>query len=203
MTTAKPINFFHKAQVEPQLSTQQTDSILLARIARHERPALSEFYDRFHLRLFGYLFRITGNHFVAEDVLQEVMLVVWQKANSYKGDGKPSTWVFGIAHNLALAALRRDRTSDWLNWDDTDQTESNDDLLEESVIRQATAEAVIKAMSKLSPEHRAVLELVFYQDFSSKEIATIIQVPEGTVKSRLSYARKLLKAALLSGREEM
>jgi RNA polymerase sigma-70 factor (ECF subfamily) len=61
----------------------------------------------------------------------------------------------------------------------------------------------MQALSELTPDHREVLELAFYQEFSCKEIAAITSVPEGTVKSRLSYARKTLKAILLRQREEL
>jgi len=68
---------------------------------------------------------------------------------------------------------------------------------EADLLRQATHEEVSAALACLTPEHREVLELTFFQDFSGKEIAVIVGIPVGTVKSRLSYARRALKAALV------
>ena len=174
---------------------------LMARIARQDRSALAEFYRDYHGRVFGYLYRLTGNPAQAEDLLQEVMLVVWQKAGTFRSDGRAASWVFGIAHNLAMSAFRRERGGQALAWDDVAEVAGDEPPLEDEAIRQATTDALRTGLERLTPEHRAVLELAFYQDFSGKEIAAIMGVAEGTVKSRLSYARRALKAVLLCERE--
>ena len=202
MTTANSIPL-QCANVQSDVPIEHHDVMLLDRIRRHDHAALAEFYDRYHLQLFSYLYRFTNSHSFAEDVLQEVMLVVWQKAGSYKGSGKVSTWVFGIAHHLAMTALRRDRTSAWLEWERAEEIESQDNSPEGDVVRQATAEAIVEALSKLSLLHRTVLELAFYQDFSGKEIAAILHIPEGTVKSRLNYANRALQGALVHRKEDL
>lgn len=179
------------------------DRTLLKRITRHDQSALAEFYARYQSRLFGYLFRVIGGKQLAEDVLQEVMLVVWQKAHTYRGSAKVSSWLFGIAHNLAMGALRSDRTVNNVDLENVSDVQDGEPMPEDNVISRVSGEAVLKALISLTPSHRAVLELAFYQEFSCKEMARILDVPEGTVKSRLSYARRALKAALLRSEEEI
>ena len=186
----------------PSPCTDDVEHQLLARIAKQDRAALAEFYDHFQQRLFGYLFRFTNSRVLAEDVLQEVLLVVWRTADSYRGESKASSWVFGIAHNLALTALRHDHGDQQVEWETVAEVESDDPSLEDDTISRVTAETILKALAHLTPTHRAVLELAIYQDFSCKEIAVITGVAEGTVKSRLSYARRALKAALIFQNEE-
>ncbi len=184
--------------VSQRLARQEsTEHTLLARVARKERSALVDVYERFQQPLFSYLFRLLGQKELAEDVLQEVMLIVWQKASTFKGSGTASGWIFGIAHHQAFKALRRDAGKDFIELEAA--LELPDEALtpEEGALHHATHEEIAAALACLTPEHREVLELAFLQDFSCKEIAAISKVPEGTVKSRLSYARRALKAALL------
>jgi RNA polymerase sigma-70 factor (ECF subfamily) len=173
---------------------EEGDLALITRLSHKERSALTEFYERFQQPVFGYLYRFLGSRELAEDVLQDVMLVVWQKADTFRGRGRVQNWVFGIAHHLAALALRRE-TSTAIEVDlDLPDGELT---LEDDAIRKATAEEITAALTHLTPVHREVLELAFYQDFSCKEIAAIVGIAEGTVKSRLSYARRTLKAVLL------
>ncbi len=189
----------HTAEV---VDDEQHERGLLRRVARRDQTALAEFYERYRVRLFGYLFRVIGEQQAAEDTLQEVLLVVWQKADSYRGSGKVSSWLFGIAHHLAMGALRRSKSRQVVDWEAVEDLPHDEPDPEADVIQRASGEAILKALASLTPDHRAVLELAFYQEFSCKEIAQIAGVPEGTVKSRLSYARRALKAALLYKHEE-
>ena len=201
MTAVEPFKL-HCIGAVPSPCPDDVEHKLLARIAKQDRAALAEFYDHFQQRLFGYLFRLTNSRVLAEDVLQEVLLVVWRTAESYRGESKVSSWVFGIAHNLALAALRHDHADQQVGWETVAEVESDEPSLEDDTISRVNAETILKALEHLTPIHRSVLELAIYQDFSCKEIAVITGVAEGTVKSRLSYARRALKAALILQNEE-
>ena len=178
------------------IPTDESDRLLLSRLAQKDRAALAVFYERFQRPVFGYLYRYFGVRELAEDVLQEVMLVAWQKAASFRGEGRVQSWVFGIAHRLATVALRREK-GNLLELDTGITLPDAESMLEDSAIRKSAADELAAALASLTPVHREVLELAFYQDFSCKEIASIVGVPEGTVKSRLSYARRSLKAILL------
>jgi RNA polymerase sigma-70 factor (ECF subfamily) len=183
--------------ISSDVSHPSPDTHLLARIAKKDREALAEVYARFQRPLFRYLFHLLGQKELAEDALQEVMLVIWQRAHTFHGTGQAAGWMFGIAHHQAFKALRRDASATLI------ELEAASDLADEALdpeadlLRQTTHEEIALALACLTPEHREVLELAFFQDFACKEIATIVGIPLGTVKSRLSYARRALKVALL------
>ena len=179
------------------MERETSDNLLLARVAKQDRSALAEVYARFQRPLFRYLFHLLGQKELAEDVLQEVMMAVWQKAHTFRGSTQAAQWIFGVAHHQAFKALRRDATASFV------ELGAALDLPDESLdpeagaLCRATHDEIARALACLTPEHREALELAFFQDFSGQEIADIVGIPLGTVKSRLSYARRALKAALL------
>lgn len=177
------------------INGDEADRDLINRLVKHEHSALAEFFQRFQQPLFGYLYRYLGTRELAEDVLQEVMLVVWQQAHTFSGNGKVRNWVFSIAHHRASLTVRR-QMADHAELDASADLPDGEPMLEEDAIRKATADQLVSALSRLPAQQREVLELAFYQDFSCKQIADILGVPQGTVKSRLSYARRALRAVL-------
>jgi RNA polymerase sigma-70 factor, ECF subfamily len=176
---------------------ESPENILLARVAKRDREALSEIYARFQRPLFRYLFHLLGQKELAEDILQEVIVIVWQKAHTFQRSGQAAHWIFGIAHHQAFKALRRDTRASFIGLEAA--LNLPDEALdpEADLLSRATRDEIAKALACLTPEHREVLELAFFQDFAGKEIASIVGIPLGTVKSRLSYARRALKEALL------
>ncbi len=168
---------------------------LLALVASGDQGALDELYLRYHARLTHYLFQRLGHNAEwTEDVLQEVFLNVWYSAKSYQPqNGSPATWIFGIVHHqLAKAYRSRSRHSVTA----TLPAEMLDDV--EDITQGDTEEAIVSrlamadAFARLSPKHREILELVFYQGFTFEECARILGVPLGTIKSRMTYARRAL-----------
>jgi RNA polymerase sigma-70 factor (ECF subfamily) len=182
--------------ISSDMSHPSLDNCLLARVAKQDREALAEVFARFQRPLFRYLFHLLGQKEMAEDVLQEVMLVVWQKAHTFHGTGQAASWIFSIAHHQAYKALRRNASVPLIELEAA--AELADEALdpEADLLWQATREEIAQALACLTPEHREVLELAFFQDFACKEIAAIVGIPQGTVKSRLSYARRAMKVAL-------
>ncbi|EFH85879.1 RNA polymerase sigma factor [Ktedonobacter racemifer] len=176
---------------------ESPENLLLARVAKRDREALAEVYARFQRPLFSYLFHLLEQKELAEDVLQEVIVIIWQKAHTFQGVAPAARWIFGIAHHQAFKALRRNASATFIDLEAVLDLPDEEQDPETDVLRQTTYEEIAKALACLTPEHREVLELAFFQDFASKEIAAIVGVPLGTVKSRLSYARRALKAALL------
>lgn len=176
---------------------QSPENLLLARVAKQDREALAEVYARFQRPLFRYLFHLLGQKELAEDVLQEVMMAIWQKAYTFQGNAPAAGWIFGIAHHQAFKALRQDARATFIELEAAEELADEALGPEADLLRQTTHEEIARAMACLTPEHREVLELAFFQDFACKEIAAIANIPLGTVKSRLSYARRALKAALL------
>jgi RNA polymerase sigma-70 factor (ECF subfamily) len=126
---------------------------------------------------------------LAEEVLQETMLAVWKQADKFRGTSKATTWMLGIARNQAHSLLRREKKGERLPQDPPSEPDPAE-----------TAEIdvrVKRAMESLSPEHQEALHLVFYEEMSLADAAAVLGVPEGTVKSRLYYARKALAKELL------
>jgi len=191
----------------PMTADSPEAATLLARVALGDEDALRRLYEAFRPRLRRYLWHQLGGDLAAvEDALQDVFVAVWRTAAGYRGDASVATWIFQIARYRALHA-RRDRrgpgdvrslegdgpeASPPPGWEAS--TSSEDGVLDRLALAQALA--------ALSPKHREALYLVSRQGFSLEEAAAILGVPVGTVKSRMSYARKALLAALAGDHAE-
>jgi RNA polymerase sigma-70 factor, ECF subfamily len=125
-------------------------------------------------------------------VLQEIFLNIWRSAGSFRSQSSVATWIFQIAHHQALRSLRRQDAGEKRDHPITDEhsnLEQKTASLEDAVIDRIT---LANALRQLSDKHREVLELVFHYGFAPDEVATILAVAPGTVKSRISYARHAL-----------
>jgi RNA polymerase sigma-70 factor (ECF subfamily) len=177
------------------MTAQEQDLDLIRRMASGDENAMHELYAAYGQRLYAYALRLTNDHAVAEDVTQETLVTAWRTAGNFRGEGRPIAWLLGIVHHSALKSLRH--VSQPL-----DETAPASNVSPEE---QAQAEElkhwVRQGLQDLSTEHRAVLELVFYQGLTLQEVAAVCNCPLGTVKSRLSYARRHLRG-ILSRSEE-
>ncbi len=178
------------------LSAQDTDEQLLLSMAGGEMEAMNAFYRRHETRLYRYLMAKLNDSFVAGDLLNEVMLEVWRSAARFAGRSKVTTWMFGIAHNKVLTHWRKVGAREFTEVDDTLVDDSPGADLEQSLAAAKDAELVRAGMHALSPPHREVLHLVFFEELDYAEIGSILKVPEGTVKSRVYHAKNLLKKQL-------
>jgi RNA polymerase sigma-70 factor, ECF subfamily len=170
------------------------DQILASRLAKGDDSALSELNDRYGKRLYAYAFRLTGDSQKAEDVLQDVLITVCHSASRYRGEGRLIAWLLGIVHHTAMTSMRHDAV---LIPEEIEESLAADHPSPEAQTQQKLqSEWVHEGLENLSVEHRAVLELMFYQGLSIEEIAHVCQCPTGTVKSRLAYARRHLKGVL-------
>jgi RNA polymerase sigma factor (sigma-70 family) len=178
------------------------DEVLLERVAAGDRSAFETLYGLYYRRLFGYLLKVTRRADLVEEVLNDVMLVVWRKAGSFNGRSRPSTWIFGIAYHKALKALAHRRTAASLtvpeNEDDDRHEPIEPDEPESLAARRELATVLGRALHRLSAEHRAVVELTYYYGCSYQEIADIVDCPVNTVKTRMFHARRKLKSLLPS-----
>ncbi len=169
-----------------------TDRQLLEGTARQDEGALAALYDRHSSRLYSYLLRLVNDRGVAEELLQEVFVAVWEGAGRFRGRAKVSTWLFRIAHHKGVDWLRRRRPS---TAGGVDRLPA-DDCPEEEAFDAWRADRLQAALGQLSPEHRAVLELTFFEGLSYREVAEVLGCPVGTVKSRMSYAKRFLRGVL-------
>jgi len=179
-----------------QDETDRLDAELLARIARRDRAALTELYGRYYHPLLRFINRLTGDSDSAQEGVNDVMLVVWDKAARFGGRSKVSTWVMGIAYRKALKL--RSRLHKWTlrfkgaDWEDIEPVARIEGHTDEIARR----DLMQRAIESLSPKHRAVVELTYYFGYSYEEIAEIVECPENTVKTRMFHARARLKDAL-------
>ena len=182
------------ALTRPTAAMEQ-DQELVRRVARGDEDALRALYASYGPRLFAYALRVTGDRSVAEEVVQDTLLAVWKGARDYRGDSRVSTWLLGIVHHQSLNAVRRKRVPT-TGLEGACQEAADTEKLEDLASAGDRRRALSVALAQLSPDHRAALELVFYQGLSLAETARVLDCPVGTVKSRLSYAKTHLRQAL-------
>jgi RNA polymerase sigma-70 factor, ECF subfamily len=174
---------------------QDNDLQLVQRIAAGNEAALEALYAAYGQRMAAFALRMTGDPALADEIVQESLIGIWQSARSYRGEGRLITWLLGIVHHKALQQLRR-RALPSLDEDGQDEPPSGDPLPGD-LAEQAERQRLLRAgLRQLTPEHRAVLELVFYQGLSLNEVAEVCACPAGTVKSRLSYAKNALRGLM-------
>ena len=170
-----------------------TEEQLLRAIAGGDERAFTELYRRYSQSLYNYLLRLMHDPAGAEDVLQEVFLAIWQGASGYRGSASVKTWVYRISHHRAVSWIRQHRRM--AAYDD-DAEPSGDAGPEDVTVGAWQHDDIRWALRRLSPKHRAVLELVFEQSLSYIEIAHVLNIPLGTIKSRMSYALRALNGLL-------
>jgi RNA polymerase sigma-70 factor, ECF subfamily len=172
------------------------DRALLEGVARGERPAFQRLYARHSVRIFRFLKRLVQNEATAEDLLNEVFLEIWQHAGRYEGRSSPSTWMMAIAHNKAVSGLRKRREVTGLSDEEMPEAADPDDDPEQTAQKGDKGRVMRACIAMLSPEHREILDLVYYQELSVSEAAEVLGIPENTVKTRMFYARKKLSERL-------
>ena len=174
------------------------EQLLIQRIAEGSREAFEQLYRAWQARLFRYLLRMVGDTGAAEELTNDTMVAAWKAAPSFKGQSKVSTWLFAIARNKALNSLRRHQP-ETVEVEEAMAVAASSGGQEQSVSRDRLHTTMKDALQQLSPDHREVMELTFYQELSYQEIAEIMQCPVNTVKTRMFYAKKKLQE-ILEGR---
>jgi RNA polymerase sigma-70 factor, ECF subfamily len=169
-----------------------SDEDLIKRMAAGDSLAMKSFYARHHLRLFRFLVRMTRREATAEELMNEVFLEVWRKADGYEGRSSVTTWMLSIAHHKAVSQFRK-RGEETLD-EEQSSTEmpDHDDDPEVALQKQSKSKVMRACMEKLSVEHRTILDLVYYHDTSVAEASNVLGIPENTVKTRMFYARRRL-----------
>lgn len=172
----------------------------LDRIARHrDRNAFAALFDRYAPQLKRYLMRSGVDGARADELVQDILLTVWHKADRYDARrAAPSTWIFTIARNRRIDALRRERHPE-PDPDDPMVTPAPERAAD-AVADEARARDTLKsALAELPPDQARVLEGAYFEDKALSAIASELDVPLGTVKSRVRLALQRLRAALAPG----
>lgn len=189
------------AEASPRSSSVAREAELISRVAQQDRRAFEELYNLYHRRLARFLTRLTRRYDVAEEIINDTFWVVWRKAGEFRGDSQPSTWIFGIAYRKARNAFRS-----------ASRTLARQNLLapasllttEEPARAAELRDWLGHALTQLPLEQRLAVQLCYELGYSCEEIATIMNCPANTVKTRLFHARAKLQKLLpkLSGRPD-
>lgn len=170
---------------------EEEDRLLIARIVRRNTTALEILYHRYLPRLRRFLLGLGCAEADLDDACNDAFYVIWQKADSYDGSCRVSTWLFSIARYKAIDLLRKERRRAERH------TETEIDELPEIQLNDAARLELQQwlevALAKLPEEQRVVVELAFLDGMSYQEIATLMNCPENTVKTRMFHARRKLK----------
>jgi RNA polymerase sigma-70 factor (ECF subfamily) len=172
------------------------DADLIMRICNADEKALELLYHHYYARLFRFVARITRKQDIIDEVINDVMYVVWKKASTYNHQCQPSTWIFGIAYNKARQAYTNVSNSVEESLDELDKDSL---FLEEKNLGLQQLEMnnwLESALETLSIDQRAVIELTYFEGLHYREIAELMDCPENTVKTRMHHARKKLALVL-------
>ena len=168
-----------------------SDEMLVTRIAAGDKLAMQALFARHRTSVYRWLLRFVGNETVAEDLLSDVFFDVSQQAGRFEGRAAVTTWLLSIARFKALSARRR-RTHAELDETIEATVADSADNPEIALQKKSRSELVRTALMKLSPDHREIIDLVYYHEKSVEDCALILGIPAATVKTRVFYARKKL-----------
>lgn len=180
---------------KPELRVASPDDArLIARIVQGDRRAFEALYRAYYPRLSHFILRIVRRAQVAEEVFNDTMMIVWNRAATYNGLSKVSTWIFAIAYRRSLSALRRQ--DEPLEDPPAERRESDEPGPEQLLSRRQMHDVLSGVMKGLSHDHRTVVDLAYFHEMEYREIAEIMDCPVDTVKTRMYHARRNLRAAL-------
>ncbi len=173
------------------------DTILLEKIANGDRKAFEQLYVKYQPRLIKFCSRMLKDDIaIAADMADEALIEVWRSAGSFSGRSTPSTWIHSIARFRLIGYLRKnkevllDNESGNIDLEDISLPPDEDMMLDDR------NNQIIDALGKLSNKHREIIELVYFRELSIKDISTMLNISDNTVKTRMFYARKHLKSIL-------
>lgn len=174
---------------------EETDEVLLLRVAAGDREAFAALFGRYAAKVKGYLIRLGAAGAIAEDLAQDAMVNVWRRAASFDpAKAKCSTWIFVIARNAWIDRLRREKVELAYRSVTIVKEESDDEAPDDAAERVQSEAQIEAALATLSEDQRQVVRLSFFEDRPHSEIAQRLDLPLGTVKSRLRLALIKLRA---------
>ncbi len=184
--------------VQPAADDADNDDETLAlAVQQGDQTALRRLVVRYHAPLFGFLYRLTGgDRILAEDLVQETMVRLLRGIGSYDGPRPFKPWLYQIAVNVTRDHFKRADTRHTAADNGEIALIAAPQRLETAVIHQETIQAALTAVAQLPPHQREALLLRYAEGLSLTEIADVLNVPVGTVKSRLSLALKRLREQL-------
>jgi RNA polymerase sigma-70 factor (ECF subfamily) len=202
-------------KIKPRAFDNERDIQLMLRVNEGDSEAMEQLYEIYRKPILNFFYHLVWNPEKAEDYMQEVFLRVWRVQN-YQPTGKFSTWIFQIAKNYWLNEREKtqrrpshfslDEEKDDENGDTySTEVEGREGTPRDQLLSQELRDHIQKAIDHLSEKHKLVYLLSEYHGFKYQEIAEIVGIPVGTVKSRMSNAEKELRRMLSRylGQEEI
>jgi RNA polymerase sigma-70 factor (ECF subfamily) len=171
------------------------DEALIARIAEGDRLAMRALFARHQVRVYRFVLRAGHDPQIAEDLVSEVFLDVWRHAGQFAQRSTASTWLLSIARHKALSARRRRKDLRLAEATVAAIADERDDP-EAAVVKSERGAILRNCLQRLSPDHREIIDLTYYQGVGIEAAAEIIGIPANTVKTRMFHARKHLAALL-------
>jgi RNA polymerase sigma-70 factor (ECF subfamily) len=168
----------------------EADINLLRRIGQRDVAAFQEFFKKFNGLLYTTIHRVLNDHEDSEDIMQEVLVQIWQKAHLYEpGKGKPLTWVTTMARNRAIDRIRAKQRRSRLNDDFENESRSVQPEFDEDTsdltISRENDRVLQSAVMELTPDQREAIQLAYFGGLTQGEIAEKLKEPLGTVKARI------------------
>jgi RNA polymerase sigma-70 factor, ECF subfamily len=183
------------ARFDSTPGNQISDQALVRSIAEGNKAALKLLYLRHRERVYRFVVRMPGMHSVAEDVVTEVFLSAWRHAGEFKGKSQVATWLLGIARFKAISECRR-RCEAPLDERAAEAIVDPADNPALSAEKRARSDILQRCLARLTPLHRDVLNLIYYQGQKIEEVARSTGAPVSTIKTRLHYARNRMAELL-------
>lgn len=165
----------------------------MSTLRNREKIAIEALYDMYSASLFGVISRIVIDEPTAEDVLQETFLKIWNSFSGYSPEkGRLFTWMVNIARNLAIDKIR---SKDFKNQNKNQELENNVTFIDEqkNTVYKPELLGIKDLVETLKPEHKSILDLVYFKGYTHVEAADELQLPLGTVKTRLRMAIQQLR----------
>ena len=194
-----------KAVGDAVVSDRDLDWAIVQRVQNGEVSAFNQLVQKYRQSLFSIIYNMTGNREDATDIAQDVFIKAFQSIKQFRGQSSFYTWLYRIAVNSSITFIKRAKKQRFINYETIDETLVSSEILEYFTAKTKTDKGALlkelqeklnEALQKLSPKHRIVVILHEVEGMNHKEIADITKTSEGTVRSRLHYAKKMLQAFL-------
>jgi len=198
-----------KLSTKTTAKERERDKELVALAQRGDTDAFRELFDRYHRRAFAVALGVVKNKQDALDIVQDAFIKVHKHIQNFQGTASFYTWLYRIVMNLSIDHVRKAKKGRDLDYDDKvgrdDENVAGDGAIlpsmldanpRKTVLRRELADAIQEALDSLSEDHRAVILLREVEGLSYEEMARVLEVPKGTIMSRLFHARRNMQSAL-------